>query len=168
MWDCGDTSLVILSGLSFQTAATGCSCYLTTAHPCSDCAVTGWPQSRELSALHYSHSKHSSHQSVLILQVISVVLLSSHKCVNISLFIIFIHFKLTFQVDVNPYFKNVDFLVTILTDLVSHDYFFPLNTSDEKPFSWGPFVCVISINFNLQFLCRNLLNNLSIFLWGWI
>ena len=48
------------------------------------------------------------------------------------------------------------FLVTILTDLVSHDYFFPLNMSDEKPFSWGPFVCVISTNFNLQFLCRNL------------
>ena len=56
------------------------------------------------------------------------------------------HFKLTFQVDVNPYLKNVDFVVTILTDLISYHFFFPLN---EEPFSWDWFVCVISINISL-------------------
>lgn len=73
----------------------------------------------------------------LILQLIREVFWGLHECVNIYLFIIFIHFKLTSQVEVNPYFKNVHFVVTILTDLISYHYFFPLH---EEPFSWDQFV----------------------------
>ena len=42
-------------------------------------------------------------------------------------------------------------MVTILTDLINYHYFFPLN---EEPFSWDQFVCVISINISLWFLCQ--------------
>lgn len=155
--------LIILSGLSSQTTTLGCT-WAAWPLPSLLLHITRWPQNRGLGALHYPHSQHR-HQDLADLAVSKFLdyeihqwSLFKHTQIHEYLLIYNFHTCTTISSGYKSiYFKNI----WILTDLISPCHFFSLkNVFDKEPFSWGQFVCIVSINFNLQFLHRNLLKPL--------